>query len=49
MADDPTEIRHPDMDYEQHEETWHNVLNLTKWAVIIIAAILVVLYFVVQP
>ncbi|MEO6396125.1 MAG: aa3-type cytochrome c oxidase subunit IV [Devosia sp.] len=49
MADHSSETRHPDMDYEQHEATWANVLRLTKWAVIILAVLLVVLYFVINP
>jgi hypothetical protein len=49
MADNVTETRHPDMDYAQHEATWANVLRLTKWAVGIIAVLLVVLYFIVNP
>ena len=49
MADHSTDARHPDMDYAQHEATWNNVLRLTKWAIIILAVLLVFLFIVVNP
>jgi hypothetical protein len=50
MAHD-TEVEHVSeaMDYKAHEATYRGFLNLTKWAVGIIAVLLVILYFVVRP
>lgn len=31
-------------DYEQHEETYEDFLALTKWVVIVVAAILVLMF-----
>jgi len=37
------------MDYKQHEATYRGFMNLTKWAIIVIAVIVVALYFIVRP
>ncbi len=34
----------PGDDYEQHEETYNNFLVLTKWVVILIAAVLILMF-----
>jgi hypothetical protein len=39
----------PAMDYKAHEATYQGFLRLTKWAIGIIAVVLVILYFVVKP
>ena len=49
MADHSTEARHPDMDYEQHEATYANVMRLTKWGVIALAVLVVFLFIVINP
>ena len=49
MAHDVTETRHPDMDYEQHEATWNNVMRLTKWGIIFLAVLVVFLFIVINP
>jgi len=49
MADNLTDTRHPDMDYAQHDATWHNVMNLVKWGVGILFVLLIVLYVVINP
>ncbi|MGV8853201.1 MAG: aa3-type cytochrome c oxidase subunit IV [Devosia sp.] len=37
------------MDYAQHEATYDRFLAGAKWGVISLAAILVILYFLIQP
>ena len=37
------------MDYKAHEATYHGFLRILKWAVGLIALLLIVLYFVVKP
>jgi hypothetical protein len=37
------------MDYKAHEATYRGFLTLSKWAIGIIALLLIVLYFVVRP
>jgi hypothetical protein len=49
MSDNLNETRHPDMDYDQHDATWANVMRLTKWSVGILVVLLVVLYFIINP
>lgn len=43
MADHQTSHAggHPAMDYAEHERTYQTFTNLTKWATIVIAAILI--------
>jgi hypothetical protein len=50
MADHP-EADHVSsaMDYKEHEATYRGFLNLTKWSIAILAVLLIVLYFIVQP
>ena len=50
MADNhDAEYVSPAMDYKAHEATYRGFLNLSKWAITVIAVILVFLYFVVKP
>ena len=37
------------MDYKAHEATYRGFINLSKWTVIVIAVLMVILYFVVKP
>ena len=37
------------MDYAQHEATYNAFITGTKWAVIGLAASMVILYFLIQP
>ena len=37
------------MDYAQHEATYNGFITGTKWAVIGLAASMVILYFLIQP
>tara|TARA_R110002020_G_scaffold19053_38_gene66239 strand:- start:845 stop:1015 length:171 start_codon:yes stop_codon:yes gene_type:complete len=37
------------MDYAQHEATYEGFLTVTKWTVIVLAASMVILYFLIQP
>lgn len=48
---DHTETEHVSeaMDYKQHEATYRGFLNLSKWSIVIIAVIVVALYFIVRP
>lgn len=36
---------HPDMDYEQHLETYKTVLRLTKISIIFLAVLLVAMWY----
>ena len=44
----PLRVESP-MDYAQHEATYDLFIAGAKWGVILLAAILVILYFVIQP
>ncbi|WP_084587916.1 aa3-type cytochrome c oxidase subunit IV [Devosia riboflavina] len=37
------------MDYAEHEKTYNGFIAAVKWSVISLAALLVILFFVVQP
>jgi hypothetical protein len=37
------------MDYKQHEGTYRGFINLSKWSIVIIAVIVLALYFIVRP
>ena len=43
------EEMHEAMDYMQHEKTWEGFARMVKWAIISLAVLVVVLYFVIQP
>jgi hypothetical protein len=50
MADNhEAEYVSPAMDYKAHEATYNGFLTLSKWAITVIAVILIILYFVVKP
>jgi len=34
----------PGSDYDQHEETYNNFLELTKWVVILVVVILILMF-----
>ena len=36
-------------DYKEHEETYRGFLGMLKWAIIGLAILVVVLYFVIRP
>ncbi|RYE09002.1 MAG: aa3-type cytochrome c oxidase subunit IV [Hyphomicrobiales bacterium] len=37
------------MDYAQHEATWNTFIRLGKWSIIVLAVLMVALFFFVQP
>jgi Na+-transporting NADH:ubiquinone oxidoreductase subunit NqrB len=37
------------MDYKEHEATYRGFINISKWTVGILAVLMVVLYFVINP
>jgi hypothetical protein len=37
------------MDYSEHEKTYGGFLNAVKWSIYSMAALLIILYFVVRP
>jgi hypothetical protein len=39
----PAEAGHPDMDYAEHERTYRRFLTLSKWAVVHIVVLLILL------
>lgn len=38
-----------DADFEEHKKTYDGFINLTKWSIISLVVLLVILYFVVNP
>ena len=50
MADThDTETISADMDYAQHNATWHVFANLIKWGIIAIVVLVLALYIVINP
>ena len=37
------------MDYDQHQATYSRFVSMVKWTVIVLAVVMVLLYFVVRP
>jgi len=44
-----TETISDEMDYAQHDATWHLFTRLVKWGIIISAVAMVILYFLINP
>ena len=39
----------PEMDYKMHEATWKGFTSVTKWSIIGLVVIVVLLYFIIRP
>jgi hypothetical protein len=42
-------VQESPMDYAQHEKTYNGFLTATKWTIIGLAVLIVILYFLIQP